>query len=52
MIEFDMKIAIKFYFKDKKKESDYLKEFKSFANEQFKELSKRKLKFPISIYHL
>lgn len=52
MIKFTMKIRIKLNLKVKKRESDYLKEFKNFANEQFDNLLKKRLTFPIRIYHL
>lgn len=52
MINLVMKIGIKLITKDKESKNKYLKEFKSFVNDQFKELFKRKLKFPITVYHL
>lgn len=47
-----MKTNLKLDFKNKKNEVSYIQEFKSFVNDQFKELFKRRLKFPVRIYHL
>lgn len=52
MINLVMKINIKLNTKDRRNKNDYLKDFKGFVDEQFKELFKRKLKFPITAYHL